>query len=91
MYHQYHSHSHHRPIHRRHNHGITGLFGSLIGLTTATLRGGTHIARTIVEGSVWHSGYGGCDTQCHMNSCTCHRLPHCYHIESLPHSADHCC
>lgn len=60
------------------NPGLLGVFGGIINLTTASLRGGANIIRTVVEGSVWHS---------HQHDrCGCGGRPvcHCYHTECSP-------
>lgn len=82
--------SHYPPSAPRYNAGLVGLFGSMIGLTTAILYGGARVVQTIVEGSVWNSAYdcyGGC---CGCDSC-CHPMHHCYHVKCQPPTYPYYC
>ena len=81
---RYHPHSHpHLPQPMPHG-GLLGIFGGVVGLTTASLQGGVRIIRHVVEGTLWHGDYhGGC-------GCHCGHPHHIYHYECRPHYHGHC-
>jgi hypothetical protein len=88
MYGQHHPGYPYPPYAPAYNPGLVDLFGSMIGLATATIYGGARVIRTIVEGSVWcshHDCYGDCGG---CDPC-CHPMHHCYDVECLPHTY-HC-
>jgi hypothetical protein len=83
-----HRHEHHHNISYpalQYQPGLLTLFGSAIGLTSATLWGGAHVVKRIVEGSLWEScgsHHGcGCSRRCGCGGCGC---AHCCIIECRP-------
>ncbi len=78
----HHQHRHHHPAHPQPvlYGGLIGVFGGIIGLTTATLHGGARLVKTIVEDTLWgdcsHHGHYPCDPCCHHYTVEC--LPHTY-------------
>ncbi|GAB4379510.1 MAG: hypothetical protein Kow0042_29000 [Calditrichia bacterium] len=77
-YHSYYHVKHHHPAPP--HGGLLGIFGGIVGLTTATLQSGARIIRTVVEGTLWHRThpvYTGC-------GCPCHHGYHCHHVDCCP-------
>ena len=77
-----------------HQPGLAGVFGGLLGLTAATLQGGTRMVRMIVEETAWDSCHDCCAPRCDPDPCFCLRGQqsyHCYHVECRPRSHTRCC
>lgn len=68
------------------NPGLAGILVGIVNLTGTALQGGANLIRTVVEGTMWHSGG-------HHDHCCCE--PHhccCYECRpSVHHNCGHCC
>lgn len=76
-----------RPVY---HHGLMGIFGGIINLTTSVMHSGARVVRTVVEGSVWHGLCNGCAP--YNDRCRCYQpVQHCYCIECAPKTYTSCC
>ncbi len=72
------------------NPGLVGIFGGIVNLTTTALEAGATIVRTVVEGTMWHSGPG----HHHWDDHCCEPHHCCCSFECRPpvhHNCGHCC
>lgn len=82
------------------NPGLVGVFGGILGLSTALLQGSARMARTVVEGTMWYGCHDYCDGPYHHGSSHCgqhggqhggRHAYHYYHVDCWPGHSSRCC